>query len=175
MRIVLYGFMGAGKSVLGKALAIKLGYDFVDLDIEIEKHTGKSISAIFEEDGEIVFRRIEHQILKELMKGNDDNVVLALGGGAVLQPGNRKLLELRDFFKIYLDVKVSELSKRLFLEKEKRPLLKNIPDKDFEGFVKALHDSRKAVYEQHADLHLHIGDEDFNTVLNKLYMLLNTN
>lgn len=175
MRITLYGFMGAGKTTLGKALAQRLDYRFVDLDAEIVKETGKSIPDIFAQDGEIAFRKIEHQVLKEFIKRNKDNVVLALGGGAILQPNNRKLLELRGFLKVYLDVSVPELINRLKNDKEYRPLLKDIPDADFDGFIAALHDSRKDVYERHADLKLSIANENFETVLNKLYMLLNLN
>ena len=175
MRITLYGFMGAGKTTLGKALAQRLDYRFVDLDAEIVKETGKSIPDIFAQDGEIAFRKIEHQVLKEFIKRNEDNVVLALGGGAILQPNNRKLLELRGFLKVYLDVSVPELINRLKNDKEYRPLLKDIPDADFDGFIAALHDSRKDVYERHADLKLSIANENFETVLNKLYMLLNLN
>ncbi len=175
MRITLYGFMGAGKTTLGKALAQQLDYRFVDLDAEIVKETGKSIPDIFAQDGEIAFRKIEHQVLKEFIKRNEDNVVLALGGGAILQPNNRKLLELRGFLKVYLDVSVPELINRLKNDKEYRPLLKDIPDADFDGFIAALHDSRKDVYERHADLKLSIANENFETVLNKLYMLLNLN
>ena len=175
MRITLYGFMGAGKTTLGKALAQRLDYRFVDLDAEIVKETGKTIPDIFVQDGEIAFRKIEHQVLKEFIKRNEDNVVLALGGGAILQPNNRKLLELRGFLKVYLDVSVPELINRLKNDKEYRPLLKDIPDADFDGFIAALHDSRKDVYERHADLKLSIANENFETVLNKLYMLLNLN
>ncbi len=175
MRITLYGFMGAGKTTLGKALAQRLDYRFVDLDAEIVKETGKSIPDIFAQDSEIAFRKIEHQVLKEFIKRNKDNVVLALGGGAILQPNNRKLLELRGFLKVYLDVSVPELINRLKNDKEYRPLLKDIPDADFDGFIAALHDSRKDVYERHADLKLSIANENFETVLNKLYMLLNLN
>ncbi len=175
MRITLYGFMGAGKSTLGKALAQRLGYSFLDLDAEIQYITGKSISDIFAQEGEIAFRKIEHKVLKEFIKRNEDNVVLALGGGAILQPNNRKLLELRNFLKVYLDVSVPELISRLKNDKQHRPLLKNISDTDFDGFITALHNSRKDVYEQHADLKLPVADENFETVLNKLYMHLNLN
>jgi len=175
MRIALYGFMGAGKSTLGKALAQGLNYDFFDLDNEIQKRAKKSINAIFDEEGEIAFRRLEHQVLKDWIKQVPDKVILSLGGGAVLQPSNRKLLELKNFVKIYLDVSVPELVRRLQREKDERPLLKNLEDKDFDGFIEALHNSRKEIYEQHADIKLRINQEDFETVLERLYLLLNVN
>jgi len=175
MRIALYGFMGAGKSSLGQALARRLNYRFVDLDEEIIKYAGKSINKIFDEEGEIAFRKLEHQVLKDWIKRDNENLILSLGGGAILQPNNRKLLELKDFLKIYIDVSVPELIRRLKNEKDKRPLLKDINEKDFAGFIEALHNSRKDVYEQHADIKLRIDKEDFDTALNKLNLLLNVN
>jgi len=175
MRIALYGFMGAGKSSLGQALARRLNYRFVDLDAEIVKYTGKSIYKIFNEEGEIAFRKLEHQVLKELIKRDEENLILSLGGGAILQPNNRKLLELKDFLKIYIDVSVPELIRRLKDEKNERPLLAHIDNKFFSGFIEALHNSRKDIYEQHADMKLRIDKEDFETALNRLSLLLNVN
>ncbi len=175
MRIALYGFMGSGKSTLGKALAKSLAYQFVDLDVEIERFTGKSINRIFAEEGEIAFRKKEHQVLKEFIKKNDENVVLALGGGSILQPTNRQLLDLRQYYKIFLNVPVNILIERLKIDKANRPLLKDLSNADFEGFVKALYESRKAIYEEYADLNLPIGQESFKQSLHKLQTYLNLN
>jgi shikimate kinase len=93
MNIALYGFPGAGKTTLGKALATKLDYKFIDLDDEIEMHEAMSIEDIFEQQGEIAFRRIEHQVLKEIIRKDEKNLIMSLGGGAIINPTNRKLLE----------------------------------------------------------------------------------
>jgi len=175
MKIALYGFMGAGKSTLGKALAETLHYLFVDLDDEIEQFTRMSITEIFEKQGEIAFRRLEHRVLKEIVKRDDDNIVLALGGGAVLSPQNRKLLEVKNFERLYLNVDIDQLLKRLQKEIHKRPLLKNIEKDAFEDFVKALFESRRKQYEAYADIDLEIGSEDFEAVLNRLYLHFNMN
>jgi shikimate kinase len=175
MKIALYGFMGAGKSTLGQALAQRLGYHFVDLDKAIEDYNAQCVNQIFETQGELAFRKLEHQVLKDFIKKNQDNVVLALGGGSILQPTNRKLLELRQYYKIYLDVSIDQLIKRLSSDKAQRPLLKDLTEEEFEGFVRALFESRKAVYEQHADLKLPISQENFFQALEKLTTYLNLN
>ena len=90
LNIVLIGFMGAGKTTVGKALAERLQRDFVDMDIELEARAGKPIPRIFAEDGEPVFRRMERDLVKELSRRS--NLVIAAGGGIVLNPDN-----IRDF------------------------------------------------------------------------------
>jgi shikimate kinase len=88
--IVLVGFMGAGKTTVGRLLAAKLGLPFTDSDPVIEERAGKPISRIFADDGEPAFRLLEHQVIADLLAGPD--AVLALGGGAAEHEGTRKLL-----------------------------------------------------------------------------------
>lgn len=88
--IILVGFMGTGKTTIGRALADQLKRDFVDMDIELEARAGKPIPRIFAEDGEPVFRRMERDFAVELSRRN--NLVIAAGGGIVLNPDN-----IRDF------------------------------------------------------------------------------
>ena len=117
--VVLTGMMGVGKSTIGRSLALKLSYDFVDIDKIIEKIEGSSISSIFKKKSENYFRSLEHKItLKELEK---NNMVISLGGGAFLNN------EIRDKVKkksvsFWLDVDSNILFKRLSKTK-KRPLL----------------------------------------------------
>ncbi|HIE10255.1 MAG TPA: shikimate kinase [Kiritimatiellae bacterium] len=86
LNIVLFGFMGTGKSTVGRILARKLGMDFVDMDSEIERRTGKTVPQIFAEDGEHHFRRLERALVRELSGRNA--TVIAAGGGVVLNPEN---------------------------------------------------------------------------------------
>ncbi len=98
--IILVGFMGTGKTTIGRALAGRLKRDFVDMDIELEARAGKSIPRIFAEDGERVFRRMERDLAVELSRrpvrhslgDGGSNLVIAAGGGIVLNPDN-----IRDF------------------------------------------------------------------------------
>jgi shikimate kinase len=88
--IVVVGFMGAGKTTVGRLLADRLGLPFVDSDHVIEARAGKPIPRVFADEGEPAFRALEHQVIAELLDGPD--VVLALGGGAVEHALTRKLL-----------------------------------------------------------------------------------
>jgi shikimate kinase len=88
--IVLIGFMGAGKTTVGRLLAAKLDVPFVDSDEVITDRAGRPIPRIFAEDGEPAFRRLEHEVIADVLRG--PAVVLALGGGAVQHPGTRALL-----------------------------------------------------------------------------------
>jgi shikimate kinase len=117
--VYLVGLMGAGKTTVGKALARRLAYRFVDVDQEIEARTGVSVRTIFEIEGEEGFRRREAQVIADLagVKGH----VVATGGGAVLLPENRRNLQASGFV-IYLNVPLATLYERTRHDR-KRPLL----------------------------------------------------
>ena len=93
--IFIAGFMGSGKSTVGRMLADQLGWEFVDLDAEIERAQVTTIAAIFEERGEAEFRRIETQMMERWVRRIEGGspTVLALGGGAFVQAGNFELIE----------------------------------------------------------------------------------
>jgi shikimate kinase len=120
MRIFLIGFMGAGKSALGKGLAAELGLKFIDLDKEIEKHFGKDVSAIFASEGEDVFRDTESQKLAEAIEGDD--FVMATGGGTPCFGDNMEQMN-ESGTTIYLKMSTDHLVQRLEPESETRPLL----------------------------------------------------
>lgn len=90
-RIYLVGFMGAGKTTVGRLLARKLGWKFVDLDEEIERREKRPIPEIFKEHGEPHFRSLESRYLKHL--SSSSKTVIALGGGAFIDPANREIAE----------------------------------------------------------------------------------
>ena len=89
--VILVGFSGTGKSLVGQEVARLLSWDFVDSDTEIERRTGKPVPRIFAEDGEPAFRAIENQVIGELCQGRHH--VISTGGGAVLDPDNRELIK----------------------------------------------------------------------------------
>ena len=117
--LVLVGPMGAGKSSIGRRVAERFGLCFVDADHAIEQRTGATISAIFEHVGESGFRERESAVLAELLSG--EGQLVATGGGAVLDPGNRRLMQERGFV-VYLCAGLESQLKRLARDRT-RPLL----------------------------------------------------
>ena len=120
--ITLTGFMGSGKTTVGKVLADFLGCPFMDLDDLIVKKAGKSIPEIFAEDGEPAFRQLEARLLRQTVeKYTENTVVLALGGGAVTAPASAALLREKTVC-IYLRASLETLLQRLEGETAGRPL-----------------------------------------------------
>ncbi len=132
--IVLIGFMGAGKTTVGRLLADKLVLPFTDSDEVIETRAGRPIPRIFAEDGEPAFRRLEHQVIASLLAGPD--AVLALGGGAAAHQPTRSLL--RSVPVVYLRVGYAEAMSRVGGDSGS-PMLAR-PD------VPALYAQRQALY-----------------------------
>lgn len=134
MKIVLVGYMGSGKTTIGKLLAKKLKISFLDLDEVIEERLEDSISNIFNGKGEIFFRKKEHEYLNDVLT-QKNNFILSTGGGTPCYSGNMDtMLELADYV-FYLKISIPGLVKRLILEKEHRPLIKNIDDGDLPEFI----------------------------------------
>lgn len=141
MRLALIGFMGSGKSCLGRILARRLGMPFIDLDSELERRVGRSIAEIFEAEGEAVFRGLEEETLSDLA-GRGDSHVLACGGGVVISQANRSLLA-KAYITIWIEVPFAELMRRLANERAKRPLL---AQDDYQNKARALMMQREALY-----------------------------
>jgi shikimate kinase len=112
--VFLIGFMGAGKTSVGKALAQRLGWKFYDLDELIEHREQRTISAIFATAGEREFRRIESSVLADLLKHELDHSgsIIALGGGCFVQPENREALRQADATTVLLNAPLEELERR---------------------------------------------------------------
>ena len=140
----LVGPMGAGKSTIGRQLARALGLEFIDSDREIEIRTGVDIPLIFELEGESGFRRREHQVI-ELLTARK-GIVLATGGGAVLDPDNRKCLAARGKV-IYLHTSVEQQLQRTAHDRS-RPLLQT---EDPRQTLEALLATRDPLYREVAD------------------------
>ncbi len=143
--LILIGPMGAGKTTIGRQLAEQLVMPFVDLDHEIERHTGASVALIFEVEDEPGFRQRESQMLQHLLER--DGILLATGGGAVLSAENRQLMRERGFV-LWLDTSVAVQLDRLARDHLKRPLLQT-PDREQRLNEMALH--RNPLYAECAD------------------------
>jgi len=118
--IILTGFMGTGKTSVGKALALKLGYLFADIDSDIVKQENRTINEIFSENGEEYFREIEKGALQRILKGS--LLVVSTGGGAVIAEANRQLMR-RSGIVVNLTASPDSILQRLSDETE-RPLLR---------------------------------------------------
>ncbi len=158
--ICIMGLMGSGKSVIGKDLSKNLNLKFYDTDKEIELKTKKSINAIFEEEGEQYFRKIEENVCLDLLVHHD--CVISLGGGSIINKKIRNLIMLNSY-SIYLEVKLKNILNRLRFSK-KRPLLNK--DLNKSETLEKLYNNRRKFYEK-ADFIVN-NDNDRNHVLEKI-------
>ena len=131
-RLILIGFMGSGKTTLGRALAKALGLTFIDLDNYIELRRCKSINRIFEESGEDGFRTIERNLLHEVCEFED--VIISAGGGTPCFFDNIDYMNSQGTT-IYLQVPNERLFERLKIAKSRRPLLKDKNDEEIKAFI----------------------------------------
>jgi len=165
--IVLIGMMGAGKSSLGKRLANELSLPFRDADDEIEKAAGMSIADIFDKHGEAAFRDGEQRVIARLLQ--DGPQVLALGGGAFVNPDTRALIE-QSAVSLWLDVDLDELVQRVNRNPGKRPLLVGT---DVRAKLTELNALRRPIYEL-ADLRVNISRTDARSSIRDMKKALAT-
>jgi shikimate kinase len=144
--IALIGFMGTGKTVVGKLLAQQLGSDFIELDALIEKRAGKSIPEIFRQDGETKFRELEIDITKGIVMKK--NTIIACGGGIVLNNINIDRLR-QECVIVCLTASPSRILKRTSMDKDGRPLLA-VADRLRQ--IQELLKFRRPFYERAADI-----------------------
>ena len=160
--IALTGFMGVGKTAVGRALARKLNREFVELDSRIEQKAGKSITQIFEQDGEIVFRELEIEVTR--VAAQCEQLVIACGGGLVLNKIN--IDRLRESARIvYLVASPQIILKRILKGREKRPLV-NVSDKA--ATIRELLKFRKPFYERAADIIINTSNLDIGVVAEQI-------
>ena len=166
--IILFGYMGVGKSYIGRKLSKEFMIDFFDLDSYIESYEKKSISDIFFERGEIYFRSIENKYL-ELILNNNINYVISTGGGTPCYSNNIELIKNNKQLKsFYLKSSSNQLTNRLFSEKEKRPLISNINSKkDLNSFISKHLFERNVFYNQ-ADYIIDIENKNTSEVISEI-------
>ncbi len=142
-RVYLIGFMGSGKTTIGKFLAIELSWKFLDLDQYIEEKERRTITQIFAEDGESGFRKIETEALNDV--ANMGNVIIACGGGTPCFGNNVDVMR-RSGLTIYLSVTPEELTNRLKFAKRKRPLIANKSNEELLSYIKEKIAEREPFY-----------------------------
>ncbi|MBK6288293.1 MAG: shikimate kinase AroK [Gammaproteobacteria bacterium] len=163
--VVLVGPMGAGKSTIGRTLAEQLGFVFRDTDTLIEERTGANIAWIFDVEGEEGFRERETAMIHEL--ADENGMVLATGGGAILREENRRLLAGIGTV-VYLETSVDQQLHRTRRDR-KRPLLRT---SDRERVLADLLAVRDPLYREIADLVLHTDARGARTVVNEVLAFL---
>ena len=142
-KIFLTGYMGSGKSSIGKLLASQLEYNFIDLDKFIEKEYKMTIPEIFSSKGEKEFRAMEHNCLKKVV--SQENTIVACGGGTPCYYGNMELMN-NNGTTVYLKMSVDALVNRLLTAKDKRPLIMNKTEKELKEFVNRQLEKREDTY-----------------------------
>tara|TARA_Y100000768_G_scaffold45106_2_gene29464 strand:- start:281 stop:787 length:507 start_codon:yes stop_codon:yes gene_type:complete len=165
MNIFLVGPMGSGKSSLGKKLAKSLARKFVDTDKEIEKKESKTINEIFENNGENYFRKKEKEFLINIP--NNLNLVIATGGGIVLDQENRE--KLKENKVIFLNASIERQSKRTS-RSDKRPLLRNV---DRLKKLRELYDERLEFYKEVSNFEINVDKFQSKDILVSIIEELN--
>lgn len=151
--------MASGKSTVGRLVAERLGFTFVDLDAAIEKRTGESVASFFDRGEEARFRGLEAAVLRELTLSRD--IVVATGGGVVELEENRSTLA-RDWFAVFLDVPLEVVKRRLARARAgaRRPLAAR-----GDAFLEALYARRAPLYAEACSLRVDAGEKTVNEVV----------
>lgn len=168
MNIYLLGYMSSGKSTIGKALAEALECDFLDFDHYITTNEGMTIPQIFEQKGEIYFRKKETYYLDQLISENRTNIIIALGGGTPCYGDNmEKILKTSDH-SIYLNVPFKKLAQRLWEDRVERPLVNNISDYELlEDYVRK-HLFERAFFYNQASQIIKVTDDSSKQIVEKI-------
>ncbi len=156
--------MGSGKSTAGKKLAVRLGYQFIDLDEYIEKMAGMTVSAIFSSKGEHAFRKLEREALNRIDRS--EKVVIATGGGTPCFSDNMDFMN-KSGKTVYLKMPVQELIDRLQHEKEDRPLICGKNEEELQRYVRDKLEEREAYYRK-AQIIIDGDALDLNRLLTRL-------
>ncbi len=164
--VALIGFMGTGKTDVGRLLAEKLGKDFIEVDELIEKRAGKTIPEIFQQDGEIAFRELEIEATRQAAEKR--NAVIACGGGAVLNQINVDRLREHGVI-IYLTASPEVILKRTSSDTDERPLL---VAEDKASRVEKLLNFRRPFYERAADITVNTSELDVAGVAGQIINII---
>ena len=170
MKIVLLGYMSSGKSTIGKSLSKKMYLPFLDLDFYIEEKEKLSVKDIFEQKGEIYFRKIENRYLKELLD-SDRKFILSLGGGTPCYANNMELILASKAVSIYLEANIKTLLERLVHGKKERPLIAELSDEQLTEFI-AKHLFERRFYYEQANKKIKIDDKSIKNICTEIRILL---
>jgi len=157
--IVLIGFMGSGKSTLGRVLNQKLSYPLIDTDQVIEQQADKSVTDIFASEGEEAFRTMETKLLENMLETQCNQHIISTGGGMIVRPENRILLR-RLGFVVWLSCSAQETLERTS-RNNNRPLLQG---EDPMAVIRRMLDERSPLYDEAAHLKISTSDLEFDEI-----------
>lgn len=169
-KIILLGYMGCGKSTIALQIAQNTGLSHYDLDEIIQEKEKLSIPEIFNNKGELYFRKQEHLLFKEIIHSKD-NFVLSIGGGTPCYYNNHLLLQKNEVTSIYLKLSLQELFERLVVEKQKRPLLANIENSNLKDFI-AKHLFEREFYYNYAKKTIKTDNKSIKQIADEISNLL---
>jgi shikimate kinase len=170
VKVVLIGYMGSGKSVVSNKLAQQIEIPLVELDERIEEKCKMTIEKIFASKGELFFRKQEHQLFEELLN-NKEQLVISTGGGTPCYFNNHELLNNKNVVSIYLKASIDTLYNRLLKEKQKRPLLANLPNDEIKDFI-AKHLFDRSFYYNQATFKVTVDDKNSDEIVAEIVSLL---
>lgn len=168
-KIVLVGYMGVGKSIVGENYSKTTNFEHIDLDTYIENREKMTIKNIFSIKGEIYFRKIEHQYLNEILK-NNSSMIISLGGGTPCYSNNHLVLNRTDVLSVFLKANIDTILKRISNEKEKRPLISDIKDEELKPFI-AQHLFERSYFYQFANYTIDVNDKSIEQIVSELINL----
>jgi shikimate kinase len=171
-RIFLTGYMGAGKTMIGKALGNRMNLSYIDTDHFIENRFKKKVSEIFASEGENRFREIEHNVISEL--SDFENVVISTGGGLPCFNNNMELMNEKGIT-VYLEASVDGLAARLDASKAVRPVLQGRSGEKLRKFISENLEKRRPYYEQakiRFDTEKMDNEQDIDTLVETLKKII---
>jgi shikimate kinase len=168
MKIILIGYMGSGKTTIGKQLSTFLNYKFIDIDQAIENEAQQPISEIFSKKGELYFRKKERTILETILS-SDSNIVLATGGGTPCFGDTMEFMKsTENTITIYLKFSNEELTKRLFNERLNRPLIAHIKSQELLNDFIRKHLFERSYFYNQSDIKLSIDNLTVAAVIEEI-------
>ena len=165
--IILIGFMGSGKTTIGKIISDKKNMRFIDMDLEIEKMENKKINQIFSENGEKYFREKESSLLKQLCSLK--NSVISTGGGIIENEFNIEILKKQPYV-IWLDANEDTIENNVKNEIEKRPKLKE--DDNLKLSIKNLLNKRYDKYKESANIRVNVNNKNVDQLLSNILVYI---
>lgn len=170
MKIVLIGYMGSGKSTIGKEVAKNVGIPFYDLDKIIEDREEDTVKNIFKRKGEIYFRKKESMVFRDFIQ-NNDTFILALGGGTPCYANNHEVLKNEDIVSFYLKGSIKTLSNRLEDEKKNRPLIASLSKDELDDYIRKHLFDRSYYYLQSKHI-ISIDEKSIEEITNEIILRL---